>query len=231
MELIILSELCKNSKYMKRVLPHIKEEYFDAPEDKLLFKAIKWFVYKYRKKPTLTALATIVEKKRDIPEGVFNNIVERLGELQSFDEDNDTEWLVDSTEEFCQGKAFENAVIASGEIIESGGNRYKAKDLITEALKVNFNRHLGIDFFDEKMIRERHEQYNKRNEKFVTHITKLNEITGGGLESKCLQVFMGGTHVGKCVCGESKITIRNKITGLVEEISMKDFHNLLKYQN
>jgi len=197
MDQIILSELFKNNIYIRKVLPFLKDEYFDSSTDKILFKAIKAFVYKYRKKPTFTAIASMVEKKRDLDEDLFANIGERLNELHEYNEDNDLEWLIDSTEEFCQAKAFENAVIKCANIMENGGNRYSAKEIVQESLKVNFDRHIGIEFFDPKSIEERFKLYNKKNRKFKTHIDKLNIMTGGGLEEKCLHVFLGDTHVGK----------------------------------
>ena len=41
-------------------------------------------------------------------------------------------------------------------------------------------------------------------------------------------MFIGPTGVGKCVTGDTMITIRNKKTGEIENISIKDFKNKLK---
>lgn len=43
-------------------------------------------------------------------------------------------------------------------------------------------------------------------------------------------MFIGPTGVGKCVTGETMITIRNKTTGHIENISIKDFKNRLNGQ-
>jgi len=196
-ESIILSELFKNESYMKRVLPFLNADYFDSSADKYVFKAIKAFVYKYKKTPTFSVVASAMEKKRDLNEDLFANIGVRLNELQEYNEKNDLTWLIDSTEEFCQIKAFENAIVKCADIIENGGNRYSAKEIVEEALKINFNREIGIDFFSTKGIEDRFNFYNRIAIKYKTHIKKLNDLTGGGFEEKCLHVFMGDTHIGK----------------------------------
>lgn len=197
MELIILSSLFLNKQYLKRVIPYLSSDFFDSPEDKTIFNAIKGFVYRYKKKPTFSAIATIIEKKKNINESVYTNIIDRLEEINGFKEENDLKWLIDSTEEYCQQKGFENAIIESAEILENGENKYKAKELIDEALKINFNREIGIEFFNKKDILKRYEYYNTPGVKFRTNIEKFNDLTYGGPEEKALHVFMGDTHVGK----------------------------------
>jgi replicative DNA helicase len=196
-ESIIFSEMMRNDQFFVKVVPHLKKEYFDLAEDRAIFNVIGAFYSKYVKRPTFAAVATIVDRKRDMNEELFSNIMDRLEEIKSYDEDNDLEWLVDETEEFCKRKAFENAIISAADILESGGNRYAAKEMVDEALKVNFDRHLGIDFFDSQHIKNRFELYNRKNRKFKTHLDKLNYLTGGGFEEKALHVFLGDTHSGK----------------------------------
>lgn len=41
-------------------------------------------------------------------------------------------------------------------------------------------------------------------------------------------ILLGPTGSGKCVCSDSKVKIRNKKTGKIEEISIKDFMKKLK---
>jgi ATP-dependent Clp protease ATP-binding subunit ClpC len=35
-------------------------------------------------------------------------------------------------------------------------------------------------------------------------------------------IFLGSTGIGKCICGDSKITIRNKVNGEIKTIDIKD---------
>ena len=197
MELIILSELIRDEKYMRTVLPYLKPDYFDSNGDKIIFKVIHGFIQRYGKPPTTSAIATIVDRKRDINEGVFGEVAERLQEINEFSDKNDPDWLVDSTEEFCQTKAFENAILESAELLENGGSRYLAKDLVDDALRVSFNRSIGIEYFSDEGIRKRADYYKRKTVKFRTNIDKLNTITNGGLEEKALHVFLGDTHAGK----------------------------------
>jgi ATP-dependent Clp protease ATP-binding subunit ClpC len=42
-------------------------------------------------------------------------------------------------------------------------------------------------------------------------------------------IFLGPTGVGKCICGDTQIVIRNKTTGLVEEIDINELKNRIKH--
>lgn len=224
MDDIILIELIKNGKYVKKALPHLKKDYFEEIEHQVIFSTIKQHIIKYRKLPTFSSIVVAIQNRNDINENVYNEIIEKINEYKTYNDKNDIEWLVDSTELFCQKKALENAIMKSAEIVETGKNINSVKDLIDKALQVNFNRDIGIEFFSEKDINERWDYYNRKVIKYKTHIKKLNYLTNGGLEPKTLSVFFGDTHSGKCVHADTKIKIRNKISGLIEEIKIKEFH-------
>jgi ATP-dependent Clp protease ATP-binding subunit ClpC len=44
-------------------------------------------------------------------------------------------------------------------------------------------------------------------------------------------IFLGSTGVGKCICKDSLITIRNKETGLIETVSIESFKNTISETN
>lgn len=211
MEIVILSELFQNKKFLKKAIPYLKKKYFESTEDKHIYSAVRKFIYKYRKAPTISAILTILQNETNINENVYSNIVDRIEEIQSFGEKNEYEWLVDITEEFCRKRAFELALEECADISDQGGNIFKARELITDALKVSFDHHLGINFFDMKDVKERYDNYNEKSVKFKTHIDKLNQITGGGFEEKALHIFLADTHVGKTMtmCALAAGFVRN----------------------
>ena len=59
--------------------------------------------------PTKGALKLVIEEKTNISDDQYRSIVETI-EALSYDEKTDIEWLVDTTEKFCQDKAIYNAV-------------------------------------------------------------------------------------------------------------------------
>jgi ATP-dependent Clp protease ATP-binding subunit ClpC len=92
---------------------------------------------------------------------------------------------------------------------------------------------LGAD--DMKMIKN---MANKLKENIIGQDTAVEALaqvikrsrTGVASHKKPVGSFMflGPTGVGKCVTGDTIITIKNKKTGITEDISIKDFKNRLK---
>jgi hypothetical protein len=52
----------------------------------------------------------------------------------------------------------------------------------------------------------------------------MDLVLGGGFYSKALFCFIGEMKIGKCTTGDTKIKIRNKKTGVIEEIEIGNFH-------
>ena len=199
MEHVILAELIKNKQYMKKVIPYILPEYFDDYIDQTIFKITRSYIAKYKNLPSYSAIAVAVNNMDNLNEAAYEKIINKIESLKSYNELNEFDWLVDETERFCQTKALENAVVKASEILENKDRSkfYSIKSSIEDALKVNFNRTIGIEYFAEKDIKERWDYYNEKKKKFKTHLSKLNYATGGGFEEKKLHVFFGDTHVGK----------------------------------
>ena len=76
-----------------------------------MFQEIDKFVEKYNGLPTKETLLIELNKKDDIPENTFASIIEYIDGITF--EKKDTDWLLDSTEEFCKQKAIYNAIVNS----------------------------------------------------------------------------------------------------------------------
>jgi replicative DNA helicase len=199
MEDIILSELFENKVYARKVIPYLKTEYFESFEDKAIFSLVRKYIGKYRSLPTYNVIKHGLSKSQSLNEDHFESCVGRVDEIEgSKREDYDLDWLVDMTESFCQDTALENAIVKGMEILqEKREERYTVKDLITQALQIEFDNRIGIDFFDEKDIDQRWELYHKDATKFPCGLSKFDECTGGGIEPKTLTCLLGDTHIGK----------------------------------
>ena len=73
-EILILKSLINNEKYLRKVLPFIKSEYFEDTSQKIIFEEIFNFVEQYNKLATKEILCIEVEKRSDINEDIFKNI-------------------------------------------------------------------------------------------------------------------------------------------------------------
>ncbi len=207
MENILLEQLVENSKFSRRVIPYIEFDYFDEFEDRIIFKMIRSFVDKYNKVPQYNALRIATGKSSIFTEDQYDSVMERLQEIEDQTKEKyDDRWLLDETESWCRQQAIENVIVESGEILQDEDkNNNQILDLVKTALSVNFDTHMGIDFFDDKSVSERWKAYNAVTTKFATRLHKFNLVTGGGLEPKTLSCVMGDTGEGKtnCMCSIS----------------------------
>ena len=71
-----LTQLLNNEDYARKVLPFIKENYFDVREERIIFEEIFKFTEKYRKIPTQTSLEIEVGERKDLTDVEHDMVVE-----------------------------------------------------------------------------------------------------------------------------------------------------------
>ena len=193
----ILSQLIHSEQYARKVLPFLKEEYFQTITDRLLVTKIKEYMDKYNVPPSKDALYIELENTDSLSEADYSNTVSQVEQLKQDNEVND-QWLIDKTEEFCQEKAVYNAIMESIHIID-GKNKNKTKQAIpqvlSEALAVSFDNHIGHDFIED--YQQRFDFYHHKEERVPFDLDYMNRITKGGLPRKSLNIILAGTGVGK----------------------------------
>jgi len=195
-EEITLSKLILNDTYTKKVLPFIKDEYYDSQSHKILFSTLSEYVNKFETTPEPNALKIEVEKRRDISEEIYKEVEQFLNNLDR-DQYNE-DWLIETTEKWCKEKAIYIALMESVKIAD-GQDKTRTKDAIpsimSEALGVCFDDHVGHDYIQDSD--ERYDFYHRKEEKIPFDIEYLNKITKGGLPNKTLNIALAGTGVGK----------------------------------
>ena len=67
--------------------------------------------------------------------------------------------------------------------------------ILSDALSVSFDNHIGHDFLDD--ADKRYDFYHKVEDKIPFDIDLMNIITKGGLSKKSLNIILAGTGVGK----------------------------------
>ena len=195
-EEITLSKLILEENYCRKVLPFLKDEYFDALTNRVLFNTLSEYISQYDTTPEPTALKIEVEKRRDITEEVYREIETFLDNLDH-DQYNE-DWLVDTTEKWCKERAIYLALMESVKIAD-GQDKTRTKDAIplimSEALGVCFDDHVGHDYIQDS--NERYDFYHRKEEKIPFDLDYFNKITKGGLPNKTLNIALAGTGVGK----------------------------------
>ena len=196
LEVTILSNLLYNERYTRKVLPFLKVDYFTDRSHKIVFLEIHEYVSQYDSLPSLNALGIECQERSDLSEDQFKEIVEVLNVLSN--DPSDYDWLVDTTEKWCQERAIylslmESVKIADGQ--DTKRDKGAIPSILSEALGVSFDQHVGHDYVSD--AEARYEFYHRKEDKIPFDLEFFNKITKGGLPNKTLNIALAGTGVGK----------------------------------
>lgn len=191
----ILNNLLTNEPYIRSVLPYLKEEYFSNRAQKTLLKLITKYFENYNSQPSLTALSIEAESE-SLSESDFRELQSMLTGLDGVMTE-DLDWLMNTTEKWCQDKAVYNAIMESIQIIDGKTDKDKGAlpDILSEALGVSFDTNIGHNFLDD--AESRYEFYHEKVERLEFDLDFFNRITRGGIPKKTLNIILAGTGVGK----------------------------------
>ena len=147
-EILVLRNLLFNEKYLRKVIPFIKADYFEDTQQRIVFEEILNFVTEYNELSTKEVLCIEVEKRQDINDTSFQEITKLISYLEEVPTDYD--WLVDTTEKWCRDRAIYLALMESISLAD-GKDKEKDRDaipgILSDALAVSFDSHVGHDYF------------------------------------------------------------------------------------
>ena len=195
LEQTIIRNIVTNEPFMRKVLPHLKLNYFEG-NYKIVFKELCKYISKYNRLPTQEAFE-IELGECDIPEDKFIDVAHMVPVIFS-GENVDEEWLLEKTELWCQDRAIHIAIIESVNIIEGKSETHTKNvipELLNSALSISFDNSIGHDYFED--AERRYEFYHEDLERIPFDLDYFNRITKGGLVRKSLNIILAGTGVGK----------------------------------
>jgi replicative DNA helicase len=196
LEQTILQNLLTNEPYMRKVIPFIKKEYFEGTY-RLLFNEVLRFVGKYNKLPTLSSFKIEIDQSDKFNEQTYSHALDILPSIFTKNEENQ-QWLLDTTEKWCQDRAIYLAIMESISVID-GKHQELTKnalpDILQSALAVSFDTNIGHDYLEN--VDERYAFYHEQEERIPFDLDYFNRITKGGLPNKTLNIALAGTGVGK----------------------------------
>ena len=243
-----LSQLLTNEDYARKVMPHMKGDYFSDRTERTVFEEIQKFVEKYNALPTKDTLEIEIDTRRDLNEDDIKKVLTVVNEL-SVDDNINADWLIETTEKFIKDKAVYNAIVEGIQIID-GKDKNRGADaipsILTDALSVGFDNRVGHDYLLD--ADPRFEFYHTVEEKIPFDLEFFNKITKGGLPPKTLNIALAGTGVGKslfmchmaanCLSQGRNVLyitlemaeerIAERIDANLMNISMEDLHSLPK---
>ena len=196
LEQTILRNLLTDEKYMRKVLPFIKPDYFEGIY-RVLFREAGKFVAKYNKLPNAESFKIELDNADKLNDEQYNLAMDIVPQLFA-GEKVDDKWLLDTTEKWCQDRAIYLAIMESISIID-GKHEVLTKgalpDLLTKALGVGFDLKVGHDYVEN--AGERYEFYHTEEDRLPFDLEYFNTITKGGVPRKTLNIALAGTGVGK----------------------------------
>ncbi len=196
LEQTILRNLLTDEEYMRKVLPFIKPDYF-AGIYRILFREAGKFVAKYNKLPNAESFKIELDQSEKLSDEQYNLAMDIVPQLFTNDK-VDNQWLLDTTEKWCQDRAIYNAIMESISIID-GKHEELTKgalpDLLSKALGVGFDLKVGHDYTEN--VEERYDFYHTEEDRLPFDLEYFNTITKGGVPRKTLNIALAGTGVGK----------------------------------
>jgi replicative DNA helicase len=192
----ILNNLVYNESYCRKVSPYIKESYFTSRACQIIFSEIHEYLSKYDALPTPNVLSIECDKREDLTEDLYKEINTVISGLTN--EDSDYQWIVETSEKWAQERAIylslmESIKIADGK--DSQRDKGSIPSILSEALSVCFDSHIGHDYIDDASTR--YDFYHRKEDKIPFDLDYFNKITKGGLPNKTLNIALAGTGVGK----------------------------------
>ena len=206
---LVVTNLIHNQDFTRKTLPHIKQEYFEDYNNKIIFDELAKYFMEYDALPSKEALSIEIESREDLNETTFSELKTSLQNMT--EEPHEIDWLVTTSEKWCRDRAIYNALLESIQIAD-GNSETMGRDaipsILSNALSVSFDNSVGHDYIDD--ADQRYQFYHRVEEKVPFDIELLNKITKGGLSKKTLNIALAGTGVGKslfmCHCAAANLS-------------------------
>ena len=222
LEQVILRNILTNETYMRKVIPFVKKEYFEGTY-RLLFNEVVRFVGNYNRLPNQEALTVEIQESDRFNENTYTEALDILPRIFQSGEENQ-QWLLDTTEKWCQDRAVYLAIMESITIID-GKHQSLSKnalpDILQKALSVSFDTNVGHDYIEN--VDERYEFYHMQEERIPFDLDYFNRITKGGLPNKTLNIALAGTGVGKslfmCHCAANVLSQGKNVLYITMEMA------------
>lgn len=186
-----------NEEYARRVLPHVKTEYFFTEPEKNLYKIYEEYFKKYNKVPSKQGLLVEIENRKASADD-YTELKKLVSGQETFSED--LSFLLTTTEQFCKDRALYNAIKESVLIADSKDKKGKQTPdaiptILSKALSISFDTAIGHDYSED--AEARYDYYHKKESRLTTGIQILDFAMKGGPTRKTLNCFIAPPHGGK----------------------------------
>jgi len=197
LETTIIKGLIHDETYTRRVLPYVKESYFEDSTGRTYFEVCKEYFGNYDSCISADALKIALGDLDGLSDDEFSALGGAYDELTATLDVN-TDWLIDETEKWCKERAVYLALMDAISI-HDGSDTNQGRDaipqILSDALAVGFDDTVGHDYLAD--YQERYDFYHLKEERTSFGLDYFDKITKGGIPNKTLNIALAGTGVGK----------------------------------
>ena len=223
---LILTHLLYNEKYGRIVAHHLKDEYFHDKIDCTLYKLISSYFDQYKSFPSKEALYIELSNLTTLSQSEYQTAQTKINQYV-YDPTTNVDWLVKSTEKFCQDKELYNAIRKSIAIIDNQDSKIDKGEipkLLSDALSISFETSIGHDYLDQSD--DRYAYYHDKVKRIPFDLDLMQRATNGGLPPKTFTVLIAGVNVGKtammCHLAAANLRDNRKVLYITLEMSEKE---------
>lgn len=202
---------------------YVDKSFFNNKNLNIIIGISKKFYEKYKEIPTENQMLALFHNNDKL--NVSDDIIKALYSIDTTS--YDTEWLRNTTEAWIKWKHLNKQLVKGIEIAKTSDVNVDNVDDVVRSIvstidtsnEVNFNFNEGLDFFDATS------HYQDTTNKISSGYQYIDTISGG-YDEQTLVCYIGQSNIGKCVCGETIITIRNKKTNVILELPIEELYKL-----
>lgn len=193
-------------------------DYFDTDEASTCFRYIKHHIHEYKKIPQPEIIINSISKEDD-----KKKVVDYFEEINSidFDLEKNENWLHEQSNIYLKNKALKHAIMQSIDVVESGKETQKIRELMEEALCKDLKIDLGLNYFDD--LGERLKRiFAATDIKVPTFYPIIDDLISGGTPAYTLSVWAAITHGGKSLLMANMLArqILQGYTGVIFSMEM-----------
>lgn len=185
----------KQPKY----LTIVKEGFFTNPDIDIMAFLAKKFYEKFNETPSQSQMKLLVQNSKKAKDKVTDNVIETVYDVNLSDYDED--WLESTAESWIKWRNFDSSLIDGIEYVKTANITpdnvesiiSKFRETINDRNKINFDKDLGLDFFNA----EHHVQHT--SDKISSGYVFIDRVTNGGYDPCSLIVYAGEQNVGKSI--------------------------------
>jgi len=199
-QLFIIKGLFENTSFFRNVLTNLDPIYFDEDKGQLI-KFVKSYFQKYEKIPTYSVAFNMISQIK-VTDELREEIEESLTNIKKFDFDplSEDDWLFDQTRDFVNEKAMFLVLKKGAMQLSNGDVDYGSIEIdMREALSMDWNDDLGIDYFDVDAIDDIYDNLSDHSKRIPIGVDVIDDAILGGIpgDTKFCMVYVGSAGIGK----------------------------------